>query len=74
MEAVIGSGKSYTIKDWCRTVFKVLKIDWNKHVIESEHKHIENTNYYVSDPTLIKSLGWKPEYDLEDLAIKLLKY
>jgi len=74
MEAVIGSGKSHTIKEWCRAVFKVLKLDWNKYVIESEQRDIKNNNYYVSDPTLIKSLGWKPEYDLEDLAIKILNF
>jgi GDPmannose 4,6-dehydratase len=66
-EAVIGSGSDYSIEDWIRECFKLIDKDWRNYVkaktgFKAEYKTL------VSDPKIIKSLGWKPEVDLQKLA------
>jgi GDPmannose 4,6-dehydratase len=66
-ETVIGSGKAHSIKEWLNLCFKYVNKDWRDHV-----KLIENFEpeyqILVSNPALIKSLGWQPKVDIEDLA------
>lgn len=66
-EAVIGSGISYTIKDWVEICFSYHSLDWRDYVVSKENY---NADYkcLVSDPKLIFSLGYRPEYDINDLA------
>ncbi len=66
-EAVIGSGKAYSIKDWMVHCFKKINKNWKDHVIlkkdfEAEYKIL------VSNPKLIISLGWSPKVDFYELA------
>lgn len=71
-EAVIGSGKAYSIKDWVKACFDFVGKDWNNFVREvpgfkSEYQIL------VSNPRLIHSLGWKPEVNFYQLVDKMMK-
>lgn len=71
-EAVIGSGKSYSIKDWIEICFKKINKDWRDYTIikegfKSQYKIL------VSDPSLIMSIGWYPKMNIEQLAYSMFE-
>jgi GDPmannose 4,6-dehydratase len=70
-EAVIGSGKAYSIEEWLTICFGMYKIDWRSKV-----QQIKSTkpdyNILVSDPRTIFNLGWKPKHDIKELAELML--
>jgi len=66
-EAVIGSGVTYTIRDWLEQCFSIIGKDWRDHVriregFVSEYKRL------VSDPATIRSIGWAPQVGFPELA------
>lgn len=72
-EAVIGSGKAYSIKNWVDLCFKIIDKVPHEYVIEatsfkSEYKTL------VSDPTLIFSIGYRPKIGISDLAKLMIKH
>lgn len=71
-EAVIGSGKTYSIKDWVERCFRQMNMDWKGHVV-SKKGYVPEYKILVSDPRLIRSIGWKPAVDFYQLADKMLK-
>jgi GDPmannose 4,6-dehydratase len=71
-EAVIGSGKAYSIEDWLILCFKKINKDWKDFIIEKKD-FIPEYDILVSDPMLIKSIGWQPEYDIQQLIGLMLE-
>ena len=71
-EAVVGSGDCYTILDWIRICFENKKLNWEKHITIKENFKSEY-NILVSDPSIIKSLGWKPKITFHKLAVIMLE-
>jgi GDPmannose 4,6-dehydratase len=71
-EAVIGSGKTYTIKDWIEVCFSILGLDWTRYVEQTENFQTEYQRL-VSSPTLIHSLNWQPNVDLRQLAAMMIE-
>ena len=66
-EAVIGNGEVHSIKEWLAYCFNKIDKRWQDYVIINANF----TNEYkmlVSNPTLIKSLGWKPKTSFQQLA------
>jgi len=70
-EAVIGSGQAYSIQEWIETCFNLTKKDWSPYVRQKRNFQSEY-EILVSDPQLIKSLGWQPEISLYKLAEMML--
>jgi len=66
-EAVIGSGKSYSIEKWLECCFGIIQKNWKDYVIE-KHDFTPEYKILVSNPQIIKSLGWQPKIELEALA------
>lgn len=66
-EAVIGSGKAFTIAEWLDICFGYFKMDWREKVKNSAPLKKEY-NILVSDPATIFALGWKPKVGIFDLA------
>ena len=66
-EAVIGSGQAYAIKDWVSQCFALKNLDWRDYV-EIETSYTSEYRILVSNPALIKSLGWQPKTSFSDLA------
>jgi GDPmannose 4,6-dehydratase len=66
-EAVIGSGRAYSIQDWLTSCFQLINKDWGTYVQEKKDFKAEY-EILVSDPALIKSTGWEPEKDLTSLS------
>ena len=72
-EAVIGSGIAYSIKDWIKIVSEILQIKFDELIIEPDNNFKSEYQLLVSDPKIIKSIGWKPEVTIKSLAERMLK-
>ncbi len=71
-EAIIGSGKAYSIGDWVKYCFNKFSLNWENY-IATDKKYTSDFKILVSDPKIIYSLGWKPKinfYELADLMIQ----
>jgi len=66
-EAVIGSGKAYSIKKWVDYCFSLKGLQWQEH-IELQNNYTPEYSILVSNPELIKKTGWKPQIDFYQLA------
>lgn len=66
-EAVIGTGKAYSIKDWVVSCFESVGKDWKNYVMIKQD-FVPEYKILVSDPQVIKSLGWQPKVDFEKLV------
>ena len=71
-ETVLGSGKAYSIENWLELCFAKIDRDWRDYVIINENFKSEY-QILVSNPTLIKSLGWQPKLDIKDLAEMMMQ-
>lgn len=66
-EAVIGCGRAHSIEEWLELCFTGVNRNWRDYVLvkgdfQPEYKIL------VSNPKVIKSLGWKPMVDIKELA------
>lgn len=72
-EAAIGSGVTYSIKDWLSQCFGVIGEDWRKY-IKLREGFIPEYVRLVSNPATMSALGWRPELDLPSLATMMVTY
>jgi GDPmannose 4,6-dehydratase len=72
MEANISSGKGYSIQQWVEACFRVIGKDWKQYVV-TKNNFSPEYKQLVSDPSLIFSLGWKPQVTFEQLAEMMVK-
>jgi len=66
-EAVIGTGKGYTIETWLDLCFGSIGKEWGNHVVPRSGFTPEYSRL-ISNPQTIRSLGWKPKFDIRELA------
>ncbi len=70
-ECVIGSGKSYSIKEWIEICFSICGLDWKDHVILMD-KFVPEYKNLVSNPEVSRRIGWYPQISFESLAQKMM--
>jgi len=66
-EANISTGEGHSIEEWLRQCFLLVNQDWQDHVVLRKNFNADYKRL-VSDPSLIYSLGWRPEVSFEQLA------
>ena len=71
-ECVIGSGISYSIREWIESCFSIAELEWKDHVILLD-RFIPEYQNLVSSPGLIRSIGWDPRISFESLAQKMMR-
>ena len=71
-EAVIGSGKAHSIKDWLEICFMKINKNWQDYVVINPIRPPEY-QILVSDPRLIYSLGWRPKVSISELAEMMMQ-
>jgi len=71
MEAVIGTGKAYSIQEWMETCFSLIGKNWRDYLLIKKN-FVPEYKILVSDPFTIFSLGWQPEISFEQLAQMML--
>ncbi|MES2777474.1 MAG: GDP-mannose 4,6-dehydratase [Bacteroidota bacterium] len=71
-EANIASGLGYSIEDWLKVCFDLIGKDWKQYVQVKDNFKAEYRQL-VADPSLIFSLGFKPEVSFAQLAQMMLR-
>lgn len=66
-EAVIGSGKAYSIRDFVQYCFSKIGKDYKDYVVLKEG-FVSDYDILVSNPALLNSIGYKPKTDFYKLA------
>jgi GDPmannose 4,6-dehydratase len=66
-EANISSGEGYSIKEWIEECFKLVDLNLRDNIIE-RNDFISSYKKLISDNSLIKTLGYKPDVSFHDLA------
>ena len=66
-EAVMGCGSAHAIKDWVEYCFKKVNRDWRDSVV-LKSDFVPEYKVLVSNPRVIKSLGWEPRVSFHQLA------
>jgi GDPmannose 4,6-dehydratase len=66
-EVVIGSGKAYSIREWLEYCFKKIDKNWQDYVVIDKN-YIPEYRILVSNPKIIKKLGWNEKVKFEQLA------
>jgi GDPmannose 4,6-dehydratase len=70
-EACIGSGVVNSIQDWVEACFNHINVDWKKHLVVEDGYKAEYMTL-ISNPSIIKSLGWEAKTDIYSLAYKMV--
>ena len=71
-EAVIGSGAAHSIEEWLELCFGIVNKNWREYVaIKKDFK--AEYRVLVSNPALIKSLGWESKVNIKDLAKMMME-
>lgn len=66
-EAVIGSGKAHSIREWLEYCFGRINKRWQDYV-EQTQNFVTEYETLVCDPSLIRGLGWRETTDMKQLA------
>jgi GDPmannose 4,6-dehydratase len=66
-EAIIGSGKSYSIREWVKYCFKKINLNYNDYII-IQNEFFPEYEMLLSNPSIMMGLGWKPKFDFFQLA------
>jgi GDPmannose 4,6-dehydratase len=70
-EAVIGCGEAHSIKEWLEYCFKKINKNWKDFVVINPNYKAEY-KILVSNSTLLRSLGWHPKVNFNELADMML--
>jgi GDPmannose 4,6-dehydratase len=70
-EACIGTGIVYSIQDWLEACFRRIGRDWRDHARQREGFTPEY-RCLVSDPGVMRALGWRPTVALPELAAMMM--
>jgi len=70
-EAVLGTGKAYSVQQYIETCFSLIGRDWTEFV-DARPGFKAEYQVLVSDPRTIFSLGWHPHVDIHQLAQMML--
>ena len=70
---IIGSGKSYSVREFCKRVFKYLKLDYKKYLRINKKflRKGKNSNLKSNISKAKKTFGYKPKTNLDQL-IKIM--
>jgi len=73
---VVSTGKTYSVRDLCKTTFDLLNLDYTKYVtIDDKFKRPEELNYLCGDSTKARTtLNWTPEYTFETMIKEMVDY
>ena len=71
---VVGTGKTHTIRQLCKTAFSFVGLEWKKYVkVDSRFIRPTETGPLVADCSKVrKKLGWEPKTNFKELVSMLV--
>ena len=72
---VIGTGQTWSVRDFCDAAFKVVGLDYRDHVRQDERFfRPAEVDLLVSDPSKARAkLGWRPTVTFEQLVTRMVE-
>ena len=73
---VVATGAAHTVRDFVSAAFRHVGIDdWAKHVVIDPHLYRPaDPRALVGDPARLRSLGWRPTVDFEQLVALMVDF
>jgi len=72
---VVATGESRSVRDMCEYVFTKLGLDYKKYVVQNKKfLRPEELPYLKGDSSIIRSLGWVPEYTFESMMDEMINH
>jgi len=71
-EACIGDGIGRSVRDYAAACCNVVGVPLDECLVENLGYRTEYSSL-VSDPSRIRSLGWSPKFNMEDLAVSMVE-
>jgi GDPmannose 4,6-dehydratase len=67
---VVGTGKTWSVRDLCQTAFSYLDLDWQEHVVQDPRFYRPaEVDLLISDPSKARRvLNWEPTVSFEELV------
>ena len=67
---VIGTGHTFSVRDFCEAAFSAADLEWQKHVVQdARFFRPAEVDLLVADASKAEAeLGWKPQVSFEDLV------
>lgn len=74
-DLVVGSGKSYSVRDFLDVAFGLVGLDWNEYVtVNPKFFRPAEVDYLLCDPSrALKEIGWKAEITFEALVEDMVR-
>ena len=70
---IVGTGKSYSLLDFIKIIFKKKKIPLSKIKVSKKYKRpFEIKKIIANNKKIKRKLNWKPKLNFEDMAFKLV--
>jgi len=71
---VIGTGEAHTVRDFCRTAFEYVGLDYKEYVVQDEtfYRPAEIHPLVADSSFAREKLGWRPEIDFDSLVRMLV--
>ena len=72
---VIGTGKTHTVLEFVKIVFKELKLNFREYLVIDSffYRHDETGILVANSENARKKLAWNPKVTFEELAIMMVK-
>ena len=70
-EAVIGSGRAYSIRQWLEACYGAVGRDWREFV-RLRSDFVPEYRRLVSDPSTLRDIGWSPRVGFAELAAMMM--
>ena len=75
VDMVVSTGVTHSVREMCEYVFSSLNLDYKEYVVQNpKFLRPEELPYLKGDSTLIRELGWKPEYTFETLMDDMIDH
>ena len=73
---VVATGKTYSVRDFCKITFDKLSLDYQDYVIiNDKYKRPEELNYLRGDSSEVKKiLHWEPTYTFDQMIDEMINY
>lgn len=71
-EAIIGSGKAYSIREWVAYCFKKINLNYEDYIV-TQNGFVAEYETLVSKPSVMMDLGWKPKVNFYQLADMMME-
>ena len=70
IDAVIGTGKTWSVRDFCSVAFELAGLDYRDHVVQDPNLiRPAEVDLLVADPSLAREkLGWEPRTSFQELV------